>query len=95
MRYFTIFAIALMIGTTSTAALAKGQARPGADKRYCQKHLHINAEKLQANFQTMDANHDGALTKQESMLKNVSRMCFDKLDRDGNKVLSMEELSLS
>lgn len=92
MRYVTLLAITLMIGITSTAALAKGQIRPGADKRHCQKHLRINAEKLQADFQTLDINHDGALTKQESKLKNLSRMCFDKLDRDGNKVLSAEEL---
>lgn len=95
MRYLTLLAITLMIGITSTAALAKGQTHPGADKRYCQKHLRINAEQLQANFQTLDVNHDGALTKQESKLRQLSRMCFDKLDRDGNKVLSTEELNLS
>ncbi len=95
MRYFTVLAITLMISVTSTAVLAKGQSRPGADKRYCQKHLRINAEQLKANFQTLDANHDGVLTKQESKLKNLSRMCFDKLDRGGNKVLSTEEVGLS
>lgn len=92
MRYFTVLAITLMISVTSTAVLAKGQARPGAEKRYCQKHLRINAERLKADFQALDINHDGSLTKQESKLKNLSRMCFDKLDRDGNKVLTVEEL---
>lgn len=92
MRYLNILVITVAISLASTAVFAKGQARPGADKRYCQKHLRINAEKLKADFQTLDTNHDGALTKQESKLKHLSRMCFDKLDRDGNKVLSAEEL---
>lgn len=95
MRYLNILAITIMMSVTATAVIAKGQAHPGADKRHCQKHLLANAEKLKADFQSLDINHDGALTRQESKLKNLSRMCFDKLDRDGNKVLSTEELSLS
>ncbi len=95
MRYLNILVITVIMSLASTAVLARGQARPGAEKHHCQKHLRMNAEILKADFQTLDTNHDGALSKQESKLKNLSRMCFDKLDRDGNKVLSVEEVSLS
>lgn len=94
MRTHHIITLALLMSLTATTVFARGQERPGADKRHCQENLRINAEKLKANFQALDANHDGLLTEKESGLKNLSRMCFDRLDHEGDHKLSITELNL-
>ena len=94
MRTFHILALAIIMSLTATTVSARGQERPGADKRYCQKYLQANAEKLKATFDMLDVNHDGLLTKKESNLKNASRKCFDRLDRDHDHKLSVSELAL-
>ena len=94
MRTLHTLAIALLLSLTTTAVMAKGQELAGAHHRYCQKHLQMNAQTLKTNFQIFDINHDGVLTKKESGLRNYSSKCFLKLDRDGNKLLSTEELKM-
>ena len=95
MRTLTILALAFALNLTTTAVFAAGQERPGAGPRHCHKYLQTNAEKLRANFRSLDANHDGLLTERESGLKNIDRMCFDKFDRNHDRRLSIDELGKS
>jgi hypothetical protein len=93
MRASNLFALALAMSLTAATVFAAGQERPGADQRHCHKYLQTNAEKLRANFSSLDADHDSLLTKQESGLKNRDRMCIDKLDRNHDHRLSIDELA--
>ena len=92
MRTLTILTLALAVSLATAPAFAAGQKLPGTGQRHCHKHLQSNAEKLRANFSSLDADRDGLLTKGESGLRNTDRMCFYKLDRNHDHRLSLEEL---
>lgn len=92
MRTLTILSLALLLSSFSASALAKGQPRPGGDKRYCHKHLPVSLERLRSTFQTLDLDHDGYLTVLESDLPLALRKCFRALDRDRDHRLSSDEL---
>lgn len=94
MRNFNVFVLALVMGLASTSSFAKGQDRPGADKRHCQTQLPGNAEKLRANFMALDTDRDGLLTEKESSLRRDARMCFDRLDQNRDHQLSVAELAV-
>ena len=94
MRTIHILTLAIVMSLTTTPVFAKGQDRPGADRRHCQNHLQGNVEKLKTNFETLDTNHDGVLTVKESGLKHAARMCFRRLDRDHDRRLSTGELAV-
>lgn len=95
MRTSHLFALALALSLTTTTVFAAGQERPGADQRHCHKYQQTNADRLKANFSSLDADRDDLLTKQESGLKNRDRRCFDKLDRNHDHRLSVDELPRS
>lgn len=95
MRTYHKLALAIALSLITSSVYAAGQERPGADQRYCKKHLQANKENLRADFQTLDRNHDGRLTKKESGRANAARICFDKLDRNHDHQLSADELARS
>ena len=92
MRTFLIVPLALLLSSFSASTLAKGQPRPGGDKRYCHKHLPVSLERLQSTFRTLDLDHDGYLTVLESDLPRALRKCFRALDRDRDHRLSADEV---
>jgi Ca2+-binding EF-hand superfamily protein len=92
MRTFLILGFAIFMSLTATTALARGQERPGADRRHCNQHLQVHAHQWRASFEMLDVNHDGQLTPMESALRMANRKCFNRLDRDRSGTLSAEEL---
>lgn len=91
MRAPHILTLAVVLSLAAGAVPAKGQDRPGAGRRHCHTLLQVNDEKLKVNFQSLDANHNGVLTQEDSVLKHANRMCVSRLDRNHDHRLSADE----
>ncbi len=83
MRHFTRISVALFLALWAAHALA-GDARPASDER-----MEKFRQKMEQRMQKVDADGDGAISKEEFLAEAEAR--FDRMDSDGDGKITAEE----
>jgi len=92
-KYFGTAIFLLSVLASIGSVYAKGQ--PNLHQREvsrCNHDAHVAAEKLKAQFTSVDSNQDGSLEQRETDAVRIAARCFRHLDRNNDGKLSAVEL---
>jgi len=92
-KFLSTAIVLLSVLASVGGVYAKGQPNPHQrEVSRCNHDAHVAAEKLTAQFGSVDSNQDGLLDKNETSAVQIAARCFRHLDSNNDGVLNTIEL---
>lgn len=92
-KFLSPIVVSILLLVSVSTVSAKGQPNPHQrEVKRCNHEAHVAAEKLTAQFKTVDSNGNGSLDQNETTAVQIAARCFRHLDRNNDGVLSTSEL---